>query len=138
MKDRDEGYATLGFEISIPYIIEESLYKYKISKEITIALSNIYVNYGTAYDDIVDLVIENLGGEKNKITEKIMQVIAYDIEKIYGGFENRNIIEKISLWCRNNYSDSIEFIKKLNESYCFVASTVRSVDSGVYDSNKIS
>ncbi|NYC94750.1 hypothetical protein [Clostridium acetobutylicum] len=138
LEDRDEGYATLGFEISIPYIIEESLYKDEISKEIAIALSNIDVNYGTTYDDIVDMVIEKIRREKNKRTEKIMQVIAYDIEKISGGFENRNIIEKISLWCRNNYSDSIEFIKKLNESYCLVASTIRNIDSGEYDNNKLS
>lgn len=138
LEDRDEGYATLGFEISIPYIIEELLYKDKISKEIAIALSNIDVNYGIAYDDIVDIVIKKLGGERKKRTEKIMQVIAYDIEKISGGFENRDIIEKISVWCRNNYSDSIEFIEKLNESYCFLENAVRGIDSGAHDNNNLS
>lgn len=138
LEDRDEGYATLGFEISIPYIIKELLNEDKISIEIATALLNIDINYGIAYDDIVDKVLERLGGEKKRRTERIMQVMSYDIEKISGGFENGHIIEKINAWSRDKYDDSIECIRRLNETYSFVGENSRKLESSAYENNKLS
>jgi len=85
LEDRDEDYITLGFEISIPYIIKELLHGDKISIEIATALSNIDINYGKEYDNIVDMVLERLSGEKKGRAEKVIKAITYDIEKICGG-----------------------------------------------------
>ncbi len=138
LEDRDENYATLGFEISIPYIIKELLHGDKISIEIATALSNIDINDGMAYENIVDMVLKQFSVGKKRITERIIQVIAYDIEKISGGFENRYIIEKIHACSRDNYDDSIECIKKLNEAYCFVTENSRKLDFSAYENKKLS
>lgn len=136
LEDRDEGYVTLGFEISIPYIINKLLDNNKISKEIAISLSNIDVNNGYAYNYIVDKILEKLKGEQREVIEKVFEVITYDIEKISGGFDNKNIVESISNWGKNNYSESIECVKRLNEAYEFVSNNFKYSDFNTYDNKE--
>lgn len=138
LEDRDEEYATLGFEISIPYIIKELLYENKIPIEIATSLANIDIKDGTTYGDIVELVLKRLSGENKEKIEKIIKVITYDIEKISGGFENGHIVEKVYAWSKKKCDNSIKCIKKLNNAYCFRLENSRDINYNVYENNKIS
>ncbi|MCT4563574.1 MAG: hypothetical protein N4A68_04570 [Maledivibacter sp.] len=137
LEDRDDDYVALGFEISIPYIIEQLLQDHKISVETATALSNIDIKYGESYNNIVNIILARLRGESIKKTERIIQVISYDIEKLSGGFENGHIIEKIYEWSKDKYDDSIDCIKKLNDEYCFIEKKFRNTELESYVNEKL-
>lgn len=119
LEDRDDDYPVLGYEISIPIILQELLEQDEISPQLAIALSNFDIEAGMAYDDIVKIVIKKLDGFDDRKQNSVLQVLTDDLEKISSGFCNQHIVDELMKWNANKNIDCIEI---LGNKYCNITS----------------
>lgn len=116
LEDREQ-YGALGFENSIPIILEKLLDNNIIPPEVAIALSNSDIEYDIKYDSVLTGVLERLNQNTNN-KENIIKVITEDIEKLSSGYSNNLEINLLDEW---NVLYANNDIEQLSQKYKYIS-----------------
>lgn len=107
----------LGFENTIPIILDELLVKNIIEPEVAIAISNLDIEQDIKYDSIIRTTLDKLN-EENENTESIIRVITEDIEKLSSGYSSKVEIRLLDEW---NTEYKFIDIENLSQKYRYIA-----------------